>query len=60
MKEQQPLCDRCNHRLTLRRTCTSITFHCPQCSKTYPLARFIHLLDEAMEQELGGVRCDRL
>jgi tRNA(Ile2) C34 agmatinyltransferase TiaS len=60
MNEQQPLCDSCGNRLTLKRTCTSVTFLCPQCRAEYPLARFIHLMDETMEQQLGGLRCDRV
>nr|WP_269435719.1 dual CXXC motif small (seleno)protein [Desulfosarcina ovata] len=35
-------------------------FRCTGCGAEYPLAQFIHLLDEAMERELASFRCDRI
>jgi ribosomal protein L37AE/L43A len=60
MSAQKPLCDSCGKPLMLKRTCTSVTLHCPVCGAAYPLKKFIHLMDEAMEQQLAGLRCDRL
>ncbi|WP_372681942.1 dual CXXC motif small (seleno)protein [Desulfosarcina sp.] len=35
-------------------------FRCTGCSAEFPLARFLHLMDDAMEQTLAGLRCDRV
>ena len=34
--------------------------NCTGCGAEYPLAEFIHLMDEAMEEQLAGLRCDRV
>ena len=60
MKNSKPHCDHCSHPLSLKRTCTSVTFHCPHCAREFPLARFIHLMDEEIEAQLGQIRCDRV
>lgn len=60
MSSPQALCEHCRHPLNLKRTCTSVSFCCPQCAKEFPLSRFIHLMDEEMEAQLAGIRCDRV
>ncbi|WP_394700230.1 dual CXXC motif small (seleno)protein [uncultured Desulfosarcina sp.] len=35
-------------------------FRCTGCGASFPLSRFIHLMDETMEQQLAFLRCDRI
>lgn len=60
MNEKKPCCDNCQQPLVLKRTCTAVTFRCPQCNREFPLSRFIDQMDEALEAQLSGLRCDRI
>ncbi len=33
---------------------------CPKCGKAFPLSEYIALADEAMEEFLSSVYCDRM
>ncbi len=53
-------CRRCRTPLELRRTCTAVTLCCRACGAEYPVADFRERIDEAVEESLADIPCDRL
>ncbi|MBD5646582.1 MAG: hypothetical protein HDQ89_02815 [Desulfovibrio sp.] len=53
-------CPSCGAPLTIERSCREVRMRCPGCGKSFPLKDFIGNADEAMEQFLENVYCDRI
>lgn len=53
-------CPRCGTPLLIERACREVHMRCPACNTQYPLRDFIGQADEAMEQFLENVYCDRI
>ena len=53
-------CPSCGKPLTIERSCREVRMRCPACGKSFPLKDFIGQADEAMEQFLENVYCDRI
>ena len=44
----------------IERSCHEVHMFCPKCGKAFPLSEYIALADEAMEEFLSSVYCDRM
>lgn len=53
-------CPDCGEKLEIARSCHEVFMRCKQCKKTWPIKEYIHNADEAMEQFLENVYCDRM
>lgn len=53
-------CDRCQAPLTARRGCREVTLECETCKARFPLEAYSRRMDEALEQFLENVFCDRM
>lgn len=60
MTSVPPRCTSCSAALTLQQTCLRIFWHCPACGKNLPIEAFPELIDDAMEERLANVRCNRI
>ncbi len=60
MGSRELRCRRCRTPLELRRSCTAVTLRCGACGAEYPLADFRERIDEAVEESLADIPCDRL
>ncbi|WP_303215269.1 dual CXXC motif small (seleno)protein [Bilophila wadsworthia] len=53
-------CKHCGMPLFIERSCHEVHMFCPKCGKAFPLSEYIALADEAMEEFLSSVYCDRM
>ena len=53
-------CKHCGTPLFIERSCHEVHMFCPKCGKAFPLSEYIALADEAMEEFLNSVYCDRM
>ncbi|MBQ7617460.1 MAG: hypothetical protein IJS50_01165 [Desulfovibrio sp.] len=53
-------CPTCQSKLHIARSCHEVFMLCPKCKKHLPLAHFIAQADEAMENFLENVYCNRI
>lgn len=53
-------CPACGDKLHIARSCREVVMRCPGCDKQFPLRDFIGKADEAMENFLENVYCDRI
>jgi ribosomal protein L37AE/L43A len=60
MATAPPRCKSCSAGLELRQTCLKIFWHCPACGEDLPLEAFPERIDDAMEERLANVRCNRI
>lgn len=54
------VCPDCGQKLHIGRTCHEVFMHCPACKKKFTLREFIGKADQAMENFLENVYCDRI
>ncbi|MCA1945978.1 MAG: hypothetical protein LDL30_11975 [Desulfovibrio sp.] len=53
-------CERCQQPLMARRGCQQVTLHCEGCKASFPLLKYSQRMDEALEEFLENVYCDRM
>ena len=53
-------CPQCSEKLRIARTCHEVFMRCPGCGRHFDLAEYISKADEAMEEFLASVYCDRI
>lgn len=53
-------CPNCGKNLHICRSCHEVHMSCPACHKNFPLKDFIGQIDEAMENFMENVYCDRI
>ncbi len=53
-------CARCKKPLMARRSCHEARLHCEGCGKDYAIGDYIKEMDEALEQFLEALNCDRV
>ncbi|GAB7080416.1 dual CXXC motif small (seleno)protein [Megalodesulfovibrio paquesii] len=53
-------CERCEQPLSAQRGCQEVTLRCAGCGAQYPLTKYSQRMDEALEQFLENVYCDRM
>ncbi len=54
------VCKHCGTPLFIERSCREVHMFCPTCGKRFPVAEYIAQADEAMENFLDQVYCDRM
>lgn len=52
-------CRQCNTPLVAERSCHKVFLTCPSCGKTVDVAEYAEVMDEALEEFIGNVPCDR-
>lgn len=53
-------CPVCGSKLHISRSCHEVHMRCPHCSNEFPLKDYIGKADQAMENFLENVYCDRI
>lgn len=53
-------CHVCAEPLKVERTCHEVFMRCETCRKTYPVSDYVGEMDDAMENFMEGVYCDRV
>lgn len=53
-------CERCQQPLTAQRSCQEVVLRCMACKAQFSLAKYSQRMDEALEQFLENVYCDRM
>lgn len=53
-------CRACGRHVEARRTCFQVYLHCPDCGAQFPVEDYLQCMDEALEEYLGSVYCDRI
>ena len=53
-------CRECGKPVIIERSCHEAHLTCPACGKSYPIQEYIREADEAMEDFLNHVYCDRM
>lgn len=53
-------CPNCNKNLEIARSCHEVFMRCQNCRGKWPLKDFIQNADQAMEEFLENVYCDRM
>lgn len=53
-------CHTCGQPLRVERTCHEVFMRCETCSKSFDINEYIPEMDDAMEQFMEGVYCDRV
>lgn len=53
-------CHECNGRLDVERTCHTVYMHCTECKKDFPVQEYIKEMDDALEEFMEGVYCNRI
>lgn len=53
-------CHVCQHPLIVQRACRQVSLHCEKCGKDFPLQQYIPEMDDALEQFMENVYCDRV
>lgn len=53
-------CKHCRTPLIAERSCRRVTLSCPQCRVSFDLLDYADQMDEALEDFLGQVPCNRI
>lgn len=53
-------CAHCSQPLIAKRSCHHAYLHCDACSKDYEIQEYIKEMDEALEEFLEAINCDRV
>lgn len=53
-------CSCCSAPLEARRSCHEVTLYCPSCKRTFPVQDYIKKMDEALENFLEALQCNRI
>lgn len=53
-------CLNCGAKVTVRRSCLSVSLHCKSCGANFPAEKYIHCMDDAMESFMENVYCNRI
>lgn len=53
-------CRHCDGRVEARRTCFQVYLQCPNCGASFPVEEYVHSMDEALEDYLENVYCNRI
>ncbi len=53
-------CKECGEPLVAERSCRRVILTCGRCRCSYELAEYAEAIDEALEEFLGSVPCDRV
>ncbi|MGE4296424.1 MAG: dual CXXC motif small (seleno)protein [Desulfovibrionaceae bacterium] len=60
-KETTLTCHSCGQgRVTAYRYCRNVQLKCAECGKTFALEAYVQQMDDALEQFLENVYCDRI
>lgn len=54
------VCPNCPDKLHIVRTCHEVFMRCPSCGAEFPLQEYIRQADDAMENFLENVYCNRI
>lgn len=52
-------CKDCETPLLAERTCHEVFLSCPTCGKSVDVAEYLDQMDDALEEFIGNVPCDR-
>ncbi len=53
-------CDKCQKPLTAQRGWREVMLRCTACGASFPVSQFSQRMDEALEDFLESVYCDRM
>ena len=60
MEDINARCLSCGGRLTIKRTCTQVSFRCRSCGADFPREKYKDLMDEDLEEQLANIPVNRL
>ena len=52
-------CEECATPLLAERTCHKVFLSCPSCKKSVSVTEYLNKMDDALEDFIGNVPCDR-
>ncbi|THB66475.1 MAG: hypothetical protein D6E12_10515 [Desulfovibrio sp.] len=53
-------CRKCGHNVEARRTCFTVYLSCPDCGSRFEVEEYVQDMDEAFEDYLENVFCNRI
>ncbi|MDL2209579.1 hypothetical protein LJC26_02105 [Desulfovibrio sp. OttesenSCG-928-O18] len=53
-------CKHCKTPLVAERSCRCVTLSCPKCRVSFDLSEYKNQMDDALEDFMGQIPCDRI